>query len=58
MHLIDGVQQRLGQRAIADGAVVAFDLGVLLRLARLDVAQVYTVVGVMRWFNSSSRWIR
>ena len=39
LYLFDHVEQGLGQPAVADGAVVAFDVGVLLRLPGLDVIE-------------------
>src|SRR3546814_8627108 len=37
LHLFDRVEEGAGQPGVAHGAVVALHVGVLLRLARLDV---------------------
>ena len=38
LHLADGCEVVLAQPFVADSSVVAFDIGILLRLARLNVA--------------------
>lgn len=43
LRLFDRVEQRTGQPGIADGAVVASDVGGLLRLARLDMLNAHLV---------------
>ena len=37
LHLFDRVEEGSGQTGASDCAVVALDIGILLRLARLDV---------------------
>lgn len=44
LHLLNGFEQGLRQPVIADGAVVAFDIGVLLRLHWLDMLDPNAVV--------------
>ena len=44
LHLLDRIEQRRRQPGIAHGAAIAFDIGVLLRFARLDVVDANAVL--------------
>ena len=44
LHLLNAVKDVSSQPFIADSSVVPLDIGVLLRLPRLDVAERYVVL--------------
>ena len=44
LHLLDALEQVLAEPVVAHSAVVALDIGVLLRLAGLDVFDTDTVL--------------
>ena len=70
LDFIDGIEQVMRQPVIANGAVVALDIGVLLRLAMLDKLQLdfallmpcsrhkaVTGVPASAWVNIASIWL-
>ena len=58
LHLLNRLDQVVAEPVVADRPIVAFDIGVLLRVAGLDVIKPDTAPSICKWSSALGKALR